>query len=66
MTKIFDLYRLNWWGKKVGGAVSYGFFWLTALAIGWIVHDLDLVGKGRKEKDRGADWERKSLFFFSL
>lgn len=61
-TKIFDLYRLNWWPKRIGGRISYFFFWAVALSVGWLVHDLDLIGAGgrREDGDRGTDWERKS------
>ncbi|CED84477.1 Major facilitator superfamily domain, general substrate transporter [Phaffia rhodozyma] len=69
MTKLFDLYRLNWWPKRIGGKASYFFFWATALCIGWSSHHFDLVGRikkflGREGSDQagGLDWERKTFW----
>lgn len=65
MTAIFNLYRLNWWPRRVGGRLSYFSFWSAALAVGWAAHEVDLVDRLRRWLGRdGArgenDWERKS------
>jgi hypothetical protein len=67
ITKIFDLYRLNWWPKRIGGRLSYAFFWCTALAIGWAAHEVDLVERlrrwtGRDGQRDNYDWERKTFW----
>ncbi|CAG8656428.1 2959_t:CDS:2 [Funneliformis caledonium] len=38
ITKIFDLYSLNWWPKWLGGFFAYCVFWLMSLAIGILIY----------------------------
>lgn len=38
ITKIFDLYSLNWWPKWLGGLSAYCAFWLSSLFIGVLVY----------------------------
>ncbi|CAG8456473.1 1463_t:CDS:2 [Paraglomus brasilianum] len=38
ITKIFDLYSLNWWPKQLGGVPAYTMFWLLSLAVGTAVY----------------------------
>jgi hypothetical protein len=68
ITKLFDLYRLNWWPRSLGGLKSYTFFWATSLAVGFGCHWGDVFGIGRRRSMGGGqdgqgdevDWERKS------
>ncbi|GAA5878540.1 hypothetical protein JCM8547_008788 [Rhodosporidiobolus lusitaniae] len=68
VTKLFDLYRLNWWPSSLGGSVSYTFFWTLTLLIGFLLHHFDLDGFGRRTRSRRAresdewDWERKTTW----
>ncbi|BGP16938.1 hypothetical protein JCM10213v2_004946 [Rhodosporidiobolus nylandii] len=68
VTKLFDLYRLNWWPSTLGGSVSYTFFWSLALAVGYLLHHFDLDGFGRRTRSRHPrpsdewDWERKTTW----
>ncbi|GAA5952906.1 hypothetical protein JCM3765_003002 [Sporobolomyces pararoseus] len=48
VTKLFDLYRLNWWPSSLGGAFWYTLFWITSLFIGFLLHRFDLDGFGRR------------------
>ncbi|SCV69809.1 BQ2448_1203 [Microbotryum intermedium] len=79
VTKLFDLYRLNWWPSSLGGSFSYLFFWSLSLLIGFLLHHWDLDGLGRRSRqgidrppsDRDEwDWERKTtwvaLAFFCM
>lgn len=68
VTALFGLYRLNWWPSRLGGKVSYFFFWIGSLLFGLVLHQFDLLGvRGRwdRRKDTGGshavgqDWERK-------
>ncbi|CAG8647896.1 1408_t:CDS:2, partial [Dentiscutata heterogama] len=38
VTKMFDLYSLNWWPKWLGGCFAYTVFWLLSLISGVIVY----------------------------
>lgn len=72
ITKLFDLYRLNWWPRSLGGLTCYVFFWATSLAVGFGCHWADIFGIGRRRarwdeggaggsgEDDEVDWERKS------
>ncbi|GAA5826556.1 hypothetical protein JCM11251_002426 [Rhodosporidiobolus azoricus] len=68
ITKLFDLYRLNWWPTSLGGSISYTFFWLLSLSIGLLLHYFDLDGFGRRTRSRRPrpsdewDWERKTTW----
>ncbi|BGP00177.1 hypothetical protein NBRC10513v2_004401 [Rhodotorula toruloides] len=69
VTKLFDLFRVNWWPKSIGGSISYTFFWSLALLTGGLLHHFDLDGFGRRTrskrpKDDGEefDWERKTTW----
>ncbi|KAK4057154.1 hypothetical protein OIO90_001649 [Microbotryomycetes sp. JL221] len=76
ITKLFDLYRLNWWPTSLGGSASYIMFWSLSLLIGFLLHRFDLDGLGRrthnqnKKQDESFDWERKTtwilLAFFAM
>ncbi|SGY13940.1 BQ5605_C010g06006 [Microbotryum silenes-dioicae] len=79
VTKLFDLYRLNWWPSSLGGSFSYLFFWSLSLLIGFLLHHWNLDGLGRRSRqgsdrppsDRDSwDWERKTtwvaLAFFCM
>lgn len=71
ITKLFDLYRLNWWPRSLGGLTCYTFFWAVSLAVGFGCHWGDVFGIGRRRDRTGGgdgdeiDWERKSTSFFS-
>ncbi|GAA5891660.1 hypothetical protein JCM6882_006159 [Rhodosporidiobolus microsporus] len=68
VTKLFDLYRLNWWPSSLGGSISYTFFWLLSLSLGLLLHLFDLDGFGRRTRSRRPrpsdewDWERKTTW----
>ncbi|KAM0789179.1 hypothetical protein ACM66B_000027 [Microbotryomycetes sp. NB124-2] len=78
ITKLFDLYRLNWWPSTLGGSVSYLMFWSLSLLVGFLLHHFDLDGLGRrshsdprrKHDETSFDWERKTtwvlLAFFAM
>ncbi|KAF0441644.1 transmembrane transporter [Gigaspora margarita] len=38
VTKMFDLYSLNWWPKWLGGYFAYTVFWLLSLISGVIIY----------------------------
>ncbi|KAL1924122.1 uncharacterized protein VTP21DRAFT_7157 [Calcarisporiella thermophila] len=38
ITKIFNIYSLNWWPKSLGGRTAYLIFWLLSLGGGVIIH----------------------------
>ncbi|KAG0012159.1 hypothetical protein BGZ81_001741 [Podila clonocystis] len=38
ITKIFNIYSLNWWPKSLGGLTSYMIFWLTTQLMGVLVY----------------------------
>ncbi|GES75576.1 transmembrane transporter [Rhizophagus clarus] len=38
ITKIFDLYSLNWWPKWLGGLFTYCVFWLMSLFVGVLIY----------------------------
>lgn len=61
----FNMVALSdWWPRKLGGTISYTFFWTVSLFIGFIAHHLNLfaIGKRRPPRDGAddVDWERKS------
>lgn len=67
ITKLFDLYRLNWWPRSMSGPTCYTMFWLSSLTVGWVCHELDILGIGdrlrghkRHRAEDQVDWERKS------
>ncbi|GAA5886799.1 hypothetical protein JCM16303_005707 [Sporobolomyces ruberrimus] len=74
VTKLFDLYRLNWWPSSLGGAFWYTLFWTTSLSIGFLLHKFNLDGFGRRSHSRHGDhetdptnpdswdWERKTTW----
>ncbi|GAA5931321.1 hypothetical protein JCM3775_004993 [Rhodotorula graminis] len=71
VTKLFDLYRLNWWPSSLGGGASYTVFWALSLTAGFALHHFDLDGFGdrtrsrRKHKGPGEqvwDWQRKTIW----
>lgn len=41
VTQLFTLYRLNWWPASIGARMSYTFFWVLSLWIGYIIHKLE-------------------------
>ncbi|GAA5935088.1 uncharacterized protein JCM15063_003146 [Sporobolomyces koalae] len=69
VTKLFDLYRLNWWPTSLGGPFWYTLFWTTSLFVGFLLHKFDLDGFGRRSHSRTGggpqelwDWERKTTW----
>lgn len=38
ITKIFNIYSLNWWPKRLGGLTSYFIFWLSTQLMGILVY----------------------------
>ncbi|KAG0265251.1 hypothetical protein BGZ95_003369, partial [Linnemannia exigua] len=38
ITKIFNIYSLNWWPKALGGLTSYFIFWLSTQLMGILVY----------------------------
>ncbi|GAA6063902.1 hypothetical protein JCM10212_002434 [Sporobolomyces blumeae] len=52
VTKLFDLYRLNWWPSSLGGAFWYTLFWSTSLCVGFLLHRFNLDGFGRDSRSR--------------
>ncbi|BGP48888.1 hypothetical protein JCM10450v2_004767 [Rhodotorula kratochvilovae] len=67
VTKLFDLYRLNWWPSTLGGGASYAFFWALSLTVGFALHHFDLDGFGRRTRAHHPvgeewDWERKTTW----
>ncbi|CAD6581455.1 MAG: hypothetical protein CYPHOPRED_001578 [Cyphobasidiales sp. Tagirdzhanova-0007] len=73
VTCLFNLYRLNWWPRRLGGTISYIFFWTGALCIGTFIHYFDTFGIQKHRRQRNGkthagdtvDWERKT-FWVSL
>lgn len=61
---------VNWWPRRLGGTVSYCFFWSGALIVGTLVHYFDIFGIQRKRRQRtgrtphgdAIDWERKTFW----
>jgi len=69
---IFLIFLVNWWPRKLGGRISYFFFWAGALCVGALIHYFDIFGIQKHRKNRGdhfgngtGDWERKT-FWVSL
>ncbi|GAA5900190.1 hypothetical protein JCM8208_002045 [Rhodotorula glutinis] len=70
VTKLFDLYRLNWWPSSLGGGASYFVFWALSLSVGFALHHFDLDGFGDRTRSRPRkgpgeqvwDWERKTIW----
>ncbi|GAA5987753.1 hypothetical protein JCM10908_007199 [Rhodotorula pacifica] len=72
VTKLFDLFRLNWWPRSLGGSVSYISFWSLALVVGYLLHKFRLDGfrpTGRPSRSGDAsspaadfDWQRKTTW----
>ncbi|GAA93505.1 uncharacterized protein L969DRAFT_18792 [Mixia osmundae IAM 14324] len=73
ITSLFGLYRLNWWPQRLGGKISYAFMWMSALAVGLLLHHLDAFGirrrqdeqrpkKGHHNPTEDPDWGRKTLW----
>lgn len=69
-----NIHAVNWWPRRLGGAISYFSFWAGALLVGALVHYYDILGiqRHRHEKGNGRtkagdsiDWERKT-FWVSL
>ncbi|KAG0211280.1 hypothetical protein BGX28_008225 [Mortierella sp. GBA30] len=38
ITKIFNIYSLNWWPKALGGLTSYFIFWLSTQLMGILIY----------------------------
>jgi len=38
ITKLFNLYSLNWWPPSLGGAVSYFLFWSLSVVLGAVIY----------------------------
>ncbi|KAF9160076.1 hypothetical protein BGX20_002679, partial [Mortierella sp. AD010] len=38
ITKIFNIYSLNWWPKALGGLSSYVIFWLSTQLVGVLIY----------------------------
>ncbi|KAF9953629.1 hypothetical protein BGZ72_005261 [Mortierella alpina] len=38
ITKIFNIYSLNWWPKALGGLTSYFIFWLSTQLLGILIY----------------------------
>jgi hypothetical protein len=38
ITKIFDLYSLNWWPRWLGGFFAYCVFWIMSLVVGVLIY----------------------------
>ncbi|RHZ44240.1 hypothetical protein Glove_750g35 [Diversispora epigaea] len=38
ITKVFDLYSLNWWPKWLGGGFAYCIFWIFSLFLGALIY----------------------------
>jgi hypothetical protein len=61
----------DWWPSKLGGVISYTFFWSSSLAFGALAHYYDLFGIGQRRRSKEGDgddldWERKSEWHRSL
>ncbi|GAA5972749.1 hypothetical protein JCM8115_002267 [Rhodotorula mucilaginosa] len=69
VTKLFDLFRLNWWPRSLGGSISYISFWSLALIVGYLLHKFRLDGfrqthrPGHTGSPAGDfDWQRKTTW----
>ncbi|CAH7667491.1 hypothetical protein PPACK8108_LOCUS1892, partial [Phakopsora pachyrhizi] len=77
ITKLFDLYRLNWWPKRLGGSLTYLLTWMSVIILGFTLHFLNLTSgrssriddgdhhdrSGRRRSRRwNYDWERKTVW----
>ena len=69
VTKLFDLFRLNWWPRSLGGSISYVSFWSLALFVGYLLHRFRLDGfrsknpAGHPGSPAGDfDWQRKTTW----
>lgn len=38
ITKLFNLFSLNWWPASLGGAISYTFFWTFSVFLGGLIY----------------------------
>ncbi|QSL66379.1 hypothetical protein MERGE_000757 [Pneumocystis wakefieldiae] len=38
ITKLFNLFSLNWWPASLGGAISYTFFWTFSVFLGSLIY----------------------------
>lgn len=64
ITKLFDLYRLNWWPKKLGATFTYMLTWATIIGLGVGLHQLNFINgyHPRNGKEWNYDWERKTVW----
>ncbi|KAH8920223.1 hypothetical protein BT69DRAFT_1352576 [Atractiella rhizophila] len=67
VTKLFDLYRLNWWPSRLGGKLSFSVYWFTGILVGLLLHQFDVFRIRRRHHKHGSDqtdvdWERKTLW----
>lgn len=62
VTKLFDLFRLNWWPRTLGGSVSYVSFWSLALIVGYLLHKFRLDGLRPTQQRGDFDWQRKTTW----
>ncbi|KAH9813758.1 hypothetical protein DFH28DRAFT_895467 [Melampsora americana] len=72
ITKLFDLYRLNWWPKKLGATFTYILTWAGIIGLGVGLHQFNFINgyQAGKGKEWNYDWERKTswvvLEFFGM
>ncbi|KAG0143668.1 hypothetical protein CROQUDRAFT_80848 [Cronartium quercuum f. sp. fusiforme G11] len=64
ITKLFDLYRLNWWPKKLGATFTYLLTWTIIIGLGVGLRQLNFINgyQSRKGKEWNYDWERKTVW----
>lgn len=72
VTSLFNLFRVNWWPRALGGKISYASFWALTLSLGALIHHYDLFGVRNRWQNKtgddsdvddvGRDWERKSVW----
>ncbi|BFZ55463.1 hypothetical protein PYCC9005_002504 [Savitreella phatthalungensis] len=38
ITKLFNLFAINWWPRSLGGPLAFGLFWAVSLAVGSLTY----------------------------
>lgn len=73
ITALFNLFRVNWWPKALGGKLSYLSFWALTLAIGAFMHHFNIFGARNLSNNdttvqalNSAAWTLLAVFGMSL
>lgn len=73
VTSLFNLFRVNWWPKALGGKLSYATFWSLTLGFGALIHRFNLFGARNLSNNdttvqalNSAAWTLLAVFGMSL